>query len=943
MNPQTLSNLINATSTIFGKEGLYRNYPLPVSFSWQRQTQKEHPGNFVRVNALWTTDELRPRWDNLGLIVDFVNPNNEIAQWQRLLTDLPIKYAVLISNFGYQVVFRSNEQVEIKFIGIDELKPQLIRLREEVFSPRTLGRLRTGQLSFADIEEAVTPTSFTFLLRQKGELDKALKNAILSAQEVETENQQQKFQGSLEPHQKTEIYESVLSVATAFLAARILEDKGFFGEGSMPTFDPEQLLKRTVTETNGFFKRALEVNLPKLSWNTQQKLAQYLGASISFSLVDHRDVGRLYEQASIIFTRKLSELEKETGRRFDSDLINLQRHYTPFPIANKMLKMLPLERLRPDERTVMDLAAGSGSLLSAATLRLGSMSDIPQGEGRTNYLRKHVVGNDKDPLASLVTKLRYLLINQVIGNKDANLFPSPEHFDSKDYNDYSKETLPNNPRVWVANPPFAEQGTQQAFEFIEMVSHWMKKGDQFAFILPQVFLNGTGQGAPEARQALMSQSEIFEVWQLPEGVVGLSAQQPVCVIVGTVSEKEKQFTVSRAIYSRKEKAVIQENGLLGKPWVTKIAYDADKLTSVIFPSVDLKIPTIPLNELYFYFVGVTPRKGIKPIPEKIEGVNCKPYWQIGWREKGRIWADPNRVDPDKRYIRYEKDSLNAIAEENKEFFELPKIMIAHSMNRDTQDNIAAHFDDYGFFTSYHTWCICPKTSTNKPLNHEVVPHEWLELTEEDQLLWLLGILTTNVARNLLNPYRTSRHLDYNALGNFLLPKQIDDEIIVLTKEILKRDKNHEPIPNPDLLRENLNWVVARSYGISQPQFKKWEFEETLEILNKRNLERVKPKVTVTGQVLDVNSDRNEVLLYLSGILDEESEVWVQLPYELPGWALERNIFTADLSADINTFAEISARPWALRNFKHSPRPYLTVNELRAMFSSLTDQKSVQGE
>jgi type I restriction-modification system DNA methylase subunit len=43
-----------------------------------------------------------------------------------------------------------------------------------------------------------------------------------------------------------------------------------------------------------------------------------------------------------------------------------------------MLELLPLERLHPEERIIFDPAAGSGSLLLAATSRLAGVSDIPE-------------------------------------------------------------------------------------------------------------------------------------------------------------------------------------------------------------------------------------------------------------------------------------------------------------------------------------------------------------------------------------------------------------------------------------------------------------------------------------------------------------------------------------------------------------------------------------
>ena len=38
------------------------------------------------------------------------------------------------------------------------------------------------------------------------------------------------------------------------------------------------------------------------------------------------------------------------------------------------------------------------------------------------------------------------------------------------------------------------------------------------------------------------------------------------------------------------------------------------------------------------------------------------------------------------------------------------------------------------------------------------------------------------------------------------------------------------------------------------------------------------------------------------------------------------LFDAELSADVETFDELTKRPWALRDFQHTPRPYVTLEE-----------------
>jgi type I restriction-modification system DNA methylase subunit len=245
-----------------------------------------------------------------------------------------------------------------------------------------------------------------------------------------------------------------------------------------------------------------------------------------------------------------------------------------------MLELLPLERLRPEERIIFDPAAGSGSLLLAATSRLAGMSDIPENlEERKSYLANHVVGNDLDQYADLVTQLRYTLAKESLGQDIP--FPFPKHFTHENYNDLNKENMGIKPRVIIANPPFAEDGnTQLAARFIEKALSWLEKGSQFAFILPQSFLSSTTHGIPDARRLLTENCQLFEVWQLPEKAIGIDAEQAVCIVLGQIGKPRIIIpSAAKALFSREKDTVsnIRDNGFLGTTWIAQLNSDSENL------------------------------------------------------------------------------------------------------------------------------------------------------------------------------------------------------------------------------------------------------------------------------------------------------------------------------------------------------------------------------
>ena len=904
-----LDNVIEIAHRVWGIEP-HRHVRIPSANS------NEQP---IPVDALWTDYGLRPNSNNLSFIVQSVH-ESEINAWKQRLRYWPVRAGLLVSDEIYILQYYTpSGKLEERIVDRDSLYLELTRPDSHLFKPKALAEFRTGQLTLADIEEPVSERSFSFLLRQRAELDQAFQTAI---QEVLTEIGIPKRRNSKSKiSSRNEIAGHGIRVAIAFLAARILEDKGFFGTDSrIPTDDPRLLLNLTVPHANGFFKKALEESIPYLSDRILQRLAANLGSRVSFALVDHRDVGLLYERAI-----------KELPSYIQGDKwTDLQRHYTPIAIAEKMLELLPLERLRPEERIIFDPAAGSGSLLLAATSRLAGMFDIPENlEARKSYLANHVVGNDLDQYADLVTQLRYTLAKESLGQDIP--FPFPNNFTHQDYELLNKQNMGIKPRVIVANPPFAEDGnTQRAARFIEKALSWLEHGSQFAFILPQSFLTNTTHGIPNARRLLTENCQIFEVWQLPAGNIGIHAKQDVCVILGSVGKPKIKIPLAgKAIFSQVSIPECRDGGFLGTTWISQLNSDSENWESLTTPSIDINVATIALGNLFFVFNGVTPSKNYKPVSQCPPNTQCKRNWRMKWRDINRLWSDPNRVSEEERWIRYGKQYLSSARLKYELLFDLPKVLVGRKVNRGSLYPLAAQLDTTGLCPDNNIFCVLPAQQAGKspqlPDNQKFV-QEWNQLTYEDQRLWLLGILSSQIANSLSLIGRKTHEITSDELCKLILPQKIDPRIIKITSQIIERDQQRLEIPHPDKLRIQLNKIVEESYGNPHwieikrtgepPELGLWKSEQT------------KPTFTVRGQVLEVSQDNSQIRLYLSGLLDDHREDWLPILPEIPGWALDGTVFKAELSQDVETFEELTQRPWAIRQFRHTPRPYLTDDELR---------------
>ncbi|WP_027401809.1 N-6 DNA methylase [Aphanizomenon flos-aquae] len=871
-----LDNVIEIAHRVWGIEP-HRHVRIPSANS------NEQP---IPVDALWTDYGLRPNSNNLSFIVQSVH-ESEINAWKQRLRYWPVRAGLLVSDEIYILQYYTpSGKLEERIVDRDSLYLELTRPDSHLFKPKALAEFRTGQLTLADIEEPVSERSFSFLLRQRAELDQAFQTAI---QEVLTEIGIPKRRNSKSKiSSRNEIAGHGIRVAIAFLAARILEDKGFFGTDSrIPTDDPRLLLNLTVPHANGFFKKALEESIPYLSDRILQHLAANLGSRVSFALVDHRDVGLLYERA-------IKELPSYIEGEQWTDL---QRHYTPIAIAEKMLELLPLERLRPEERIIFDPAAGSGSLLLAATSRLAGMIDIPENlEARKSYLANHVVGNDLDQYADLVTQLRYTLARESLGQDIP--FPFPNNFTHENYELLNKDNLYMKPRVIVANPPFEKDGNiERAAEFVKIALSWLDKGSQFAFILPQSFLIGSMYGIPNVRKLFTEKCQIFDVWQCPEGTVGINANQDICVVLGSVGKpKIKIPTIARAIFTRAKINDTRENGFLGTTWISQLNSDSKNWESVTTLSIDINVPSIPLGNLFFVFKG-----------------------RMKWRDTNRLWADPNRVSEGKHRIRYSKEFLPRAVLNNSHLFNLPKVFVGPTVNRGSWYLLAAQLDTTGLCPDNNIFCVLPVEQAgeyNKGYNNaSLKPEGWEKFNYEEKLFWLLGILSSKIANSLSLIGRKTHQITSNELCKLPLPQKIDQRIIQITRQIIERDQQYIDIPKPDKLRIQLNEIVEESYG-NPPELELWKSEQT------------KPTFTVRGQVLEVSQDNSQIRLYLSGLLDDNREDWLPILPEMPGWALDGTVFKAELSQDVETFEELAQRPWAIRQFRHTPRPYLTDDELK---------------
>jgi hypothetical protein len=339
-------------------------------------------------------------------------------------------------------------------------------------------------------------------------------------------------------------------------------------------------------------------------------------------------------------------------------------------------------------------------------------------------------------------------------------------------------------------------------------------------------------------------------------------------------------------------------------------------------------PTVPLQQLFSISAGLSLETGAQPIAHVAPESNAYPLWKHNWRASGSLWADPRRIPSGERFVLDTQLRRNPT---NKDVLSSHKILATRSTNRGSFEPFAAYLDITGLSPTNNMFCIVPRSSITE-VNEIFAAKLWSELSDNERLLWLLGILNSELAIDILMPERDARRIDKDNWLNFPLPTTIDRKIITIVDDIIRREQRDAPDAEIAPLRRRLNAVVEAAYGHpvrplslvrtgELPDAPQWQAE------------RKEKPMSVTGQVLDVDAEKNQVLLSLAGLVDDEPEAWVPLPPELPGWALDGTVFSADISATVETFAMLRARPWALRNVKHTPRPYLSLSDLQAKLTA----------
>jgi len=209
-------------------------------------------------------------------------------------------------------------------------------------------------------------------------------------------------------------------------------------------------------------------------------------------------------------------------------------HSTPRSVAKYIVETLPIERLDPNDRIVLEPCCGSGVFLLAAMQRLRDLLPLRLSEDtRHRYLKRRLHGLDQESFGVEITKLSLMLAD----------YPNPNGWKVKRADVFSSHTFTEKvrrARIVLCNPPFesmadtdkAAYGAQYKHKPAELLRRIVEnahKDAMLGFVVPHSVIDGSILSP--LRQQLTDRFANIEVVSLPHEAIFSTARHPSALLL----------------------------------------------------------------------------------------------------------------------------------------------------------------------------------------------------------------------------------------------------------------------------------------------------------------------------------------------------------------------------------------------------------------------------
>jgi hypothetical protein len=382
------------------------------------------------------------------------------------------------------------------------------------------------------------------------------------------------------------------------------------------------------------------------------------------------------------------------------------RFDTPLWLTRRIWQNIPVEFLRPEDRVCADLTCGWGSFLISAVERLSRLPDMA-----SLRLCSHVFGNDNDDTTKELARVALLTST---GRDDWQVFSE----------DALQWQLPQGKKVSfiVGNPPFSgDRKTQRvsatrgkryerANKFLDRAVELLAPGGFLAMVMPGSFVGS--EAGPQTRKRLLESCDVFEIWDLPNGIFEKATVQPMVIFARKIKGKSapsphpvriRNLQKQRALIGRfKESGLFTRSAIAASQEEWTAGYRESKgakTTHVLSYSTILtasewaaiRSRCIPLAEVSRVVSGCI-KGSLGRCRKKVDRPEIV-TWLSGPLKVSQV-TYPNEVE-EPRY-------------EDRDLFEAPKVLLVSDPNPSWGKRVKVAIDRRGAFASESFFVIGPR-------------------------------------------------------------------------------------------------------------------------------------------------------------------------------------------------------------------------------------------
>lgn len=668
----------------------------------------------------------------------------------------------------------------------------------------------------------------------------------------------------------------VINIAVQMLGALVLADTGVLGEeirrreSEVPL---SQLIQAAWSTYPTYFTRSIFERYMEIAEQAYTTLRQI------------RYAGFVPDMLEDLYTAAYNRKERKLLGRFD----------TPLYLTRRIWQTIPVEFLRPEQRTTIDMTCGWGSFLIAGWERLAQLRDM-----RGLQLRDYIRGNDKDELTARLAGLG-LLLSTSSDSWQIN------HEDALSW-DWLRE---HQPEIIVGNPPFSgsrnrlrtsdelmpeqiRKREELANTFVDLAVKRLAPNGFLAMVLPHSFL--ISEAGPQVRRSLLERCDITEIWQLPNEVFPDAMLQPIVLFarkhaqpgrvafpvrIRNIQKDSKKNPRKDTLSAFKRDGTVTASNLAidQSQWNTESSMKPTSAnTHLITPTVILstqewkQIQTRcdPLEKLATIFPGIT-RGGNRsnnrrighPIGTEISYLTnahqvVPEPWQVNYSNTLKATYPDDFIRP---RIKFQKLLAG------------PKVLLVANPNPSWGLRSKAAIERRGYFVTHSFWVI---VSDNMSLPQEVIAAI---------LNW--HVCNAWIVDNLNYTWIKRRVLDLVPVPKLLTNQHIKD--ITTAVIALENAANLNELDKTGA-QEKIDVILTAAYSLDESTLARLK---TISAWNTKVLRTFDPQPNRTlanyitsGVVEEVNAANNTITLWMNGFDELQT---VQIDAAMPGWMLRTDV------------------------------------------------------